>query len=258
MFITPYKLGSRTVIALADALDLKVLSPERLLTKRSSKVINFGNSQLANVNTNHEILNKNTSKALNKFDCSTYLLNAGVDVPYFTSETEEAQDWIDDGGTVVARKFVKSREGRGIEIYSGDVWLPEEYPMYTQYVKNRREFRVHAFKDEIIDITEKRPSFREYWKVNFEIRSHANGWVFSRSELKIPNEETLQEISNKTLETLDLDFAAIDFIYDVNAEKWLVLEVNTAPGLEETSLEKYITKFKSILYGDDILTSDNC
>jgi D-alanine-D-alanine ligase-like ATP-grasp enzyme len=44
-----------------------------------------------------------------------------------------------------------------------------------------------------------------------------------------------------------LDFGAVDIIYNAKRNECYVLEVNTAPGLEGTTVEKYATKFASEL-----------
>ena len=47
---------------------------------------------------------------------------------------------------------------------------------------------------------------------------------------------------------MELDFAAIDvFEFDINELKSMVCEVNTAPGLTGTTLNKYVGKFSQFL-----------
>jgi len=42
---------------------------------------------------------------------------------------------------------------------------------------------------------------------------------------------------------LGLDFGAVDIVYNENDNKAYVLEINTAPGLSGTTLEKYVEVF---------------
>jgi len=42
---------------------------------------------------------------------------------------------------------------------------------------------------------------------------------------------------------LGLDFGAVDIIYNEHENQYYVLEVNTAPGLEGTTVEKYAEAF---------------
>jgi len=47
-------------------------------------------------------------------------------------------------------------------------------------------------------------------------------------------------ISIAAVDALCLDFGAVDIIYNEHEDKYYVLEVNSAPGLEGTTLEKYV------------------
>ena len=42
------------------------------------------------------------------------------------------------------------------------------------------------------------------------------------------------------IKVLGLDFGAVDIIYNKQEDKWYVLEVNTAPGIYGTTLDKYV------------------
>ena len=45
---------------------------------------------------------------------------------------------------------------------------------------------------------------------------------------------------------LGLDFGAVDVVYNVKEQKAYVLEVNSAPGLSGTTLDKYVEVFKDV------------
>jgi hypothetical protein len=47
---------------------------------------------------------------------------------------------------------------------------------------------------------------------------------------------------------LELDFGAVDLIWNENQNVVYVLEVNTAPGMEGTTLENYCDAFSNALY----------
>ena len=69
------------------------------------------------------------------------------------------------------------------------------------------------------------------------IRNHANGWVYARAEIAPPEE--LLSSAAKAVKLLGLDFGAVDIGHRVIDNKFFVFEVNTAPGLEGTTLDKY-------------------
>src|SRR3990167_1821861 len=114
------------------------------------------------------------------------------------------------------------------------------YPLYTKHLRHKQEFRIHIFKNKIIDMTEKR-KVSGYNNVNNWIRSHKNGWVFCRDDLAVPICVTEEAI--KACQTLRLDFGAVDICYREKENRAYVLEVNTAPGLEGTTLENYEKAF---------------
>ena len=43
-----------------------------------------------------------------------------------------------------------------------------------------------------------------------------------------------------------LTFGAIDVIWNEHQQKAFVLEINTAPGIEGTTVEKYAAKFRNL------------
>ena len=51
--------------------------------------------------------------------------------------------------------------------------------------------------------------------------------------------DTDKEKRNAAIKALGLDFGAVDIIYNEAEDQHYVLEVNTAPGLEGTTLQKY-------------------
>ncbi len=73
------------------------------------------------------------------------------------------------------------------------------------------------------------------------IRTHDRGWVYATQGV-VPNEEA-QTLAVSALGRLGLDFGAVDIA--IGKLGVAVLEVNSAPGLEGTTLEKYVNYFKN-------------
>jgi glutathione synthase/RimK-type ligase-like ATP-grasp enzyme len=61
--------------------------------------------------------------------------------------------------------------------------------------------------------------------------------VYARAEI-LPPEELLSSAC-KAVNLLGLDFGAVDIGHRLIDNKFFVFEVNTAPGLEGTTLDKY-------------------
>ncbi len=77
------------------------------------------------------------------------------------------------------------------------------------------------------------------------VRNHDNGWVFCRQDVHPPDEVINQSI--EAVRALGLDFGATDVGWNEYYQKACVFEVNTAPGLEGTTLENYTTFFKNVV-----------
>jgi hypothetical protein len=109
-------------------------------------------------------------------------------------------------------------------------------PLYVKYLKKKYEFRVHVFCGEVIDYVEKKAKLdRDPSTFNEYVRSHANGWMFCRDG--VYHSDGVKAEAVKAVSALDLDFGAVDVI--IHEGLPYVLEVNTAPALEGTTLERY-------------------
>jgi glutathione synthase/RimK-type ligase-like ATP-grasp enzyme len=124
--------------------------------------------------------------------------------------------------------------GRGIVICNDGDRLVYA-PLYTLHTKHKHEYRVHVFKDQVLDVQMKRK--RNGSLRGSGIRNYSNGWVYARAEIA-PSEELLLS-SIQAVKLLGLDFGAVDIGHRLIDNKFFVFEVNTAPGLEGTTLDKY-------------------
>jgi hypothetical protein len=111
--------------------------------------------------------------------------------------------------------------------------------MYTKAVDSQGEYRVHVMRGEVIDYAKKlRRVDDEPTQEELDVRSHDNGWVFVRGNLRrIPR---VEKLAQDAVEALGLDFGSVDICMDKDGDIF-VLEVNTACGLEETTLSNYIS-----------------
>ena len=246
LVIWPYNTGSESARLLASNLGerlgkhvLRVRPGGRFKPGYGDWILNWGNSDEPNWSYNAErILNPPfaVARAANKLNTFNTLEKKGIEHVQYTSNRQVVQNWLDQGRIVFARTIVSGSGGSGIYVIRpGEAGVPAS--LYTLYQKKDQEFRVHVFRGQVIDITEKRRS-REFEQSDDQklIRNHANGWVFCRDGLVEPYE--LQSLSARTILALDLDFGAVDIISDRG--HCYVLEVNTAPGIEGRTLEQYV------------------
>jgi len=249
LVILPYKLGSQSAKRLADGvterLQLKVRRIGHVGNYRPnlrSLVVNYGSSVAPvwlNL-TRERQLNPPYSchVASNKLEAFKLFSENGVSCVEWTTSQEQALQWISTGSVVVCRTTLTGHSGSGIVL----AFAPAELvaaPLYTKYKKKKKEFRVHVFKETIIDVTEKRGSTQNRPEgLASLIRNHRNGWVFCRDNVVEP--ATLRNLSVDACRALCLDFGAVDILWNEYENKGYVLEVNTAPGLEGTTLTKYV------------------
>jgi hypothetical protein len=204
-------------------------------------VINWGSSMLPPALVGKPVLNKPEAvrRATSKQATFRFLRDAGVSVPDWTADRQVAQGWLQDC-KVLGRDLDHGSQGRGITVYKRRGELGD-HKFYVKYSRKEREFRVHVFGKTVIFIQEKLKK-RGVENANKYIRSHDRGWCFAFNHLiqdPCPLDCYNQAIT--AVEALGLDFGAVDMGW--NSEDGVtVFEVNTAPGLEGTSLMAYAQK----------------
>ena len=235
--IFPYKAGSISAKRLARSLGVLRVRPT-YNARRKDVIVNWGSSTPPHFRWMEQDLNKPHAIALasNKFKTFSELsLNDFDDIPQWSCHLDDAQEWIDNGHTVYCRTTLTGHSGRGIVIANTLNELVNA-PLYTVKTKHRDEYRVHIFKGEVLDVQKKKR------KLGFNgsssgIRNHSSGWIYARTDVAIP--DMLCPIAIQAVELLGLDFGAVDIGHKVNDNKFFVFEVNTAPGLEGSTLDKY-------------------
>lgn len=238
--IYPYKMYSQSAKALSSALGCKRIIPGgRYSPKSGTKIVNWGSSTIPFTGDN--VLNKAhaTGSSSNKLRTFQILKNAGVSVPDFTTDINEAKLWQQRGWKVLARHKLSSHSGQGIQVVKLEEPMPHA-PLYVKYIAKQHEYRVHVFKGKIIDVIEKRRRYG-YDNINSFIRTINNGWVFCRDNIVCS--DNIKNLCLSAIFALGLDIGAVDVIEKDG--KIYILEVNSAPGLQGTTLVKYVEAIKS-------------
>lgn len=166
-----------------------------------------------------------------------------VNIPEWTTDFDLADTWVMNGKDVLARTILTGHSGAGIKFLEPASKIVA--PLYVQYKKKRHEYRVHFFKNkdgsyQVIDVTQKKKR-KGAENLDTKIRNHKNGWVYAREDIVEPQD--LRQQALLTANAVDLDFGAVDLIWNEKENKSYVLEVNTAPGLVGTTLEQYCQAF---------------
>jgi hypothetical protein len=258
--IYPYVIGSESAQKLADLLEVLQVKPDGNYTpKYSQKVLNWGSSTVPNWATKAQqrgvtILNKPSAVniAANKLSTFNALSAAGISIPKYTTDRTTAMTWLSTGSTVVERHQLRGNSGAGIRIVNlHDPEMPNDLqsaPLYTKFIPKSAEFRVHVFRGEVIDYIEKKrlPTERRPANFNEYISSTHCGWVFSRTGIRDMPEVRLIAIKA----VLGLDFGAVDIVYENGLP--YVLEINSAPGLNGTTLVKYANALRKFMGQPDL------
>jgi len=247
--IYPYKLGSQGAAELAAALNTKrVRSNGNYRPRNNHLIINWGNPRQPiwwNRANQLQVLNNpaNVATAINKLRTFEVLTRLGVSVPLWTADRLIAQGWRTRGSVILARQSLTGSRGSGIVLVEGVNDIPQA-PLYTKHVRHKREFRVHVLDGTVIDVAEKRRRADATERNSF-VRSHHNGWVFCHDNVQCPD-NVKQEAVNAVL-ALGLQFGAVDIGYREKENQPFVFEVNSAPGIEGTTVQQYADAIRRML-----------
>ena len=136
---------------------------------------------------------------------------------------------------IYCRTKTNSHSGNGIVIANNSYEIVDA-PLYTLATKHKFEYRIHVFKGEVLYVQQKKKRLNS--TVNRSgIRNHDNGWVYC-TPTDTPSELLLSSCI-RAVQLLGLDFGAVDIGHRIRDNRFFVFEVNTAPGLVGTTLDKY-------------------
>jgi len=163
----------------------------------------------------------------------------GITSLEFTTSKDEASSWLEEGATVFARTLLRSSEGKGIVILEkGQQAALPNAGVFTKYKKKKREFRVHVFRDKVVQVLEKRKRKEFNGEVNTKVRNTANGYVFCSQDVVEP--EGIRELALKASKVTNSDFRGVDIGFNEKLNELFVIEVNSAPGIQGTNVDRYI------------------
>ena len=249
--IYAYNQHSEGAKALAAALGVKRIKPEGSKFKGNENkiVINWGASALPEEVEKCVVINgpEAVKRASNKL---TFFTNAEgkVQIPDFTTDKAVARSWSEDGKTVVARTKLNGHSGDGIYILEDltafDKLNHNPFKIYVKYIPKKEEYRVHVVNGKVIDIRRKAVRADFEGKPDWKVRNHQNGFIFAKDGFVAPDE--VMEQSVLATAAIGLDFGAVDVIWNNFYNKAYVLEINTAPGIEGSSVDNYKAAFGAI------------
>jgi hypothetical protein len=169
----------------------------------------------------------------------------GLSALEYTTSGYIANDWYANGKVVFGRKYLNSSCGKGIIIFDSKAiqdQAPNNCPVYTLYKKKKREFRVHIFKDTVISVVEKRKKVGWIDQRDTKIRNLANGYIFCQEVSNEP--EGIRELALVAAKISPSDFRGVDIGYNEKNNELFIIEVNSAPGITGSNIQKYVEEIK--------------
>lgn len=242
---------------LAEALGVNRLrhTGSTFSSRREKNVINWGASSRIFNDPNllrNNILNVPTAIDIASDKARTFqtFLENNVNHPPFTSSRQRAIEWCEDGDMVFARTQLRASSGRGIHIMDPDhpdTWEVQA-PLYVKYINKRHEYRIHVMNGQVIDTQRKglREEYRGQEDVNWKVRNLANGFVFVRNDGHVVPQEALDVGIAAVAAIPGLLFGAVDVVYNEQQRRAYAIEVNSAPGIQNTTLENYVNAFQAL------------
>lgn len=246
LWFYPYDKASMSVHGIVDAI------PQSRIIRRTNSnyrkqpgdiVINWGCHKLpVAVDINKEGAVYVATSKTKTFDVLAEVEN--IKVPKYTRNKDTARRWLQEGH-VLGRDLDSGSKGKGITFYRKGTEEIRDHRFYVKYVKKEREFRIHVFNNRVIFRQEKL-RVRDNDNVDKYIRSHNRGWCFAFRHLgDNPVPPPCDDMAIKAIQKLGLDFGGVDVGWNDNGPT--IFEINTAPGIEETTLKAYVDTFKGLI-----------
>jgi glutathione synthase/RimK-type ligase-like ATP-grasp enzyme len=155
----------------------------------------------------------------------------------YSTDAQWAKEKLAEGATIFGRKYLNASCGKGIVVME----KAEDFvtcPVYTLYKKKKREFRVHVFKNQVVAVVEKLRRKGFAGERDTKIRNLANGYVFVQSVSNEP--EGLRALALSAAAVSPSDFRGVDIGFNEKKSELFVIEVNSAPGIQGSNVNKYL------------------
>jgi glutathione synthase/RimK-type ligase-like ATP-grasp enzyme len=230
---------------IALSLGLKIYTPRIKPKDKMQPMINWGCSSIpwlrSGILFNHPW---SVSCAINKIATLRLFEDYNINTVQWTLQPELAEMFFDNNSKAIVfcRTKINGSGGSGIVIARNPDELVEA-GLYTLYIPKMWEYRVHVVSGNVIHIQQKK---RKAGIDNQLVRCHGNGYYFStnlKHDLDSDIYQAVVGIGVRSVSSLGLDFGAVDVIVTKEGEVY-ALEVNTSPGLEGNTVQKYIDAFK--------------
>lgn len=251
----PYKKGSNSAKLLAAAIGVKQIKTEgsKFKGSKNKTVINWGASTLPDEVEKCNVINNAEAVKLASNKLAFFkAVEGNLQIPDFTTDVNVAKKWLEEGGKILGRTKLSGHSGEGIYYYdcleNFNNVNHDKFKLFVRYIPKKDEYRVHVVGDKVVDIRRKaaRKDIHPD-QVNWKIRSYGNGFVFAKEG--VDADKQVYEQSLEAIRLCGLDFGAVDIVWNNFYKKAYVLEINTAPGLEGSTVDVYAENIPNIKMG---------
>ncbi len=174
---------------------------------------------------------------------------------------KDKQEAVEAGRSQVkaGKKLILTKKGN--KVWRTRTSVKQGASHYLKFIKNTREFRVHAISSRgdlngispddyrVLKLSEKVPSANG--TDSSIIKNHNNGWIFSFPEDRESDIlDKVREVGRKALACFKLHWGAVDVMLCKDTGQVYVLEINSTPCLTDdqaNTLEKYIKGIGALL-----------
>ena len=243
-----YKNTSAGAILLAKKMGIKKMNhgdstwrpgPDKVVLNWGSGGYPYDVKRAGRIINNESAVNR----AINKIEAFDTFVRAaaGPRTPEWTLRADVAKRWLYDGSTVLARTRVEGARGEGIIVMKNIVDFVDAR-LYTKYIDKDAEFRVHVIGGEAVFLQQRIRDPKQNVK-DWHVRSDENGFIMVNRITPVPDDIKVQSI--RAVTSLGLDFGAVDIV--MKDERGYVLEVNTAPWLNQEVSDVYAQKLATLI-----------
>lgn len=201
--------------------------------ERYDYLIRWGSRASVGYRPSETVINSQTSLRQNtdKLNSLQRISNAGIPTPDWVRSRDEISDAF--GYPALGRAENHAR-GEDIDLILQwrDAYLTDNNDYFVEYIPTDLEYRMHVVDGEVVKVHEKR--LRSEASNHPFIRNSETGWVFMEPREEPPRDQ----LAVDAVGALGLDFGAVDVIRGEDGEEY-VLEVNSAPSLDEANLQRY-------------------
>jgi glutathione synthase/RimK-type ligase-like ATP-grasp enzyme len=183
------------------------------------------------------VFNKSVSVEIARDKLATFkaLENKNISVES-TTNFDTAKKWLKDGHTIVARKFSKESNGKGLTYcQTMEVLNNTEAIFWSKYIPNAQELRVYCWRDKVLSIY---------------IKDIENDSFIFKLNKGMENHPQLVDLVDKVYKNIGLDFCGLDILTDTIGKMHL-LEVNSAPILFPYTINKLVTEIKKEINNEE-------